>query len=200
MLVAMGMLAALCLALGVLPSSVIDAMAPVTQLLTGHTLPEATARGWLWLTPVSPAVASYSAPLVVLAMTLVFLAGYLVFRRRRAAPLRRAYLWECGFGPVNSRMQYTSTAFSQPIRRIFSPVWKIEESVEVLREPAPLARVRSVRHSLRVSDWSWLKGYLPIGRLVLGAARRIGGIQTGSIHTYLLYTFLTLLVFLWIIS
>jgi hypothetical protein len=35
---------------------------------------------------------------------------------------------------------------------------------------------------------------------VLGAARRIGGIQTGSIHTYLLYTFLTLLVFLWIIS
>jgi formate hydrogenlyase subunit 3/multisubunit Na+/H+ antiporter MnhD subunit len=199
MLAAMGLLAGLCLLLGVLPTTVIEALGPVTQLLVGQTLPSATAQGWLWLTPVAPEVASYSAPLVVLGIAFVFGVGYFLLKRR-AKPTRQAYAWDCGFGPLNARMQYTSSAFSQPIRRVFAPAWKIEEPIEVRRESGPLGRALSLRHQLHVHDWSWLKGYLPIGRLVLGAARRIGHIQTGSIHTYLLYSFVTLLVFLWIIS
>jgi hypothetical protein len=35
---------------------------------------------------------------------------------------------------------------------------------------------------------------------VLAAARRVGVIQTGSIHAYLVYSLLTLLLFLWIVS
>jgi NADH:ubiquinone oxidoreductase subunit 5 (subunit L)/multisubunit Na+/H+ antiporter MnhA subunit len=199
MLAAMGLLAGLCLLLGVLPTTVIEALGPVTQLLVGQTLPSATAQGWLWLTPVAPEVASYSAPLVVLGIAFVFGVGYFLLKRR-AKPARQGYAWDCGFGPLNARMQYTSSAFSQPIRRVFAPTWKIEEPIEVRREAGALGRALSLRHQLHVHDWSWLKGYLPIGRLVLGAARRIGHIQTGSIHTYLLYSFVTLLVFLWIIS
>jgi formate hydrogenlyase subunit 3/multisubunit Na+/H+ antiporter MnhD subunit len=199
MLAAMGLLAGLCLLLGVLPTTVIEALGPVTQLLVGQTLPSATARGWLWLTPIAPEVASYSAPFVVLGIAFVFGVGYFLLKRR-AKPTRQAHAWDCGFGPLNARMQYTSSAFSQPIRRVFAPAWKIEEPLEVRRESGPLGRALSLRHQLHVHDWSWLKGYLPIGRLVLGAARRIGHIQTGSIHTYLLYSFVTLLVFLWIIS
>ncbi len=199
MLAAMGLLAGLCLLLGVLPTTVIETLGPVTQLLVGQTLPSATARGWLWLTPVAPEVASYSAPLVLVAIVITFVIGRLLLRRK-AKPARRGAPWDCGFGPLNARMQYTSSAFSQPIRRVFAPTWKIEEPIEVRREAGALGRALSLRHQLHVHDWSWLKGYLPIGRLVLGAARRIGHIQTGSIHTYLLYSFVTLLVFLWIIS
>ena len=202
MLAAMGLLAGLCLLLGVLPTTVIEALGPVTQLLVGQTLPSATAQGWLWLTPVAPEVASYSAPLVLLAIMITFVIGRLLLRRK-AKPARRAAPWDCGFGPLNARMQYTSSAFSQPIRRVFAPTWKIEEPIEVRREAGVLGRALSLRHQLHVHDWSWLKGYLPIGRLVLGAARRIGHIQTGSIHTYLLYSFVTLLVLLvvqWLIG
>jgi hydrogenase-4 component B len=202
MLAAMGLLAGLCLLLGVLPTTVIEALGPVTQLLVGQTLPSATAQGWLWLTPVAPEVASYSAPLVLLAIMITFVIGRLLLRRK-AKPARRAAPWDCGFGPLNARMQYTSSAFSQPIRRVFAPTWKIEEPIEVRRESGALGRALSLRHQLHVHDWSWLKGYLPIGRLVLGAARRIGHIQTGSIHTYLLYSFVTLLVLLvvqWLIG
>ena len=195
MLAAMGLLAGLCLLLGVLPTTVIEALGPVTQLLVGQTLPSATAQGWLWLTPVAPEVASYSAPLVLVAIVITFVIGRLLLRRK-AKPARRAAPWDCGFGPLNARMQYTSSAFSQPIRRVFAPTWKIEEPIEVRREAGALGRALSLRHQLHVHDWSWLKGYLPIGRLVLGAARRIGHIQTGSIHTYLLYSFVTLLVLL----
>ncbi len=199
MLAGMGLLAALCLLLGVMPAATIEAMAPVTRLLVGQTLPSATARGWLWLTPVAPEVASYSAPLVLAGIALVYVVGRLILRRR-AAPARIGEAWDCGFGPLSTRMQYTSTAFSQPIRRVFAPAWDLEEHVEAAREAGPLARPRSLHYRVHANDWSWRKGYLPIGRLVLAAARRIGRIQTGSIHTYLLYSFVTLLLFLWIIS
>jgi hydrogenase-4 component B len=199
MLAGMGLLAFVCLLLGVLPTLVIEAMAPLTLMLVQARLPAATTQGWLWLTPISPDVASYSAPFVVLAITLVFLLGY-VFLKRGAKPARKSEAWDCGFGGLTSRMQYTSTAFAMPIRRVFGPAWKIEEEIEITKTAGPIPRAQTIRYRLHVSDWSWLKGYVPIGQLVLATARRIGVIQTGSIHTYLIYSLVTLLLFLWIIS
>jgi hydrogenase-4 component B len=199
MLGGMGLLAVLCLLLGVFPTTMIGVMAPVTQLLVHEALPSAAAEGWLWLTPISPQVASYSAPFVVAAIVVVFGLGYL-FLKRGAVPARRAYAWDCGFGQLTQRMQYTSTAFSQPIRRVFRGVWKVEEHIDTLASAGPIARVTSLHYSLHTQDWAWLWCYVPIGRLVLAAANRIGFIQTGNIHTYLKFSFVTLLVFLWIVS
>jgi len=195
----MALLAVLCLLLGVFPTSVIMAMAPITQLLVQDSLPSAAAQGWLWLTPISPQVASYSAPLVLIAIVVVFGLGFLLLKRG-AVPARRCYPWDCGFGRLTSRMEYTSTAFTQPIRRVFGAVWKVDEAVETTAGAGPIPRVTSIRHHLHVQDWSWLKVYQPIGRLVLAAARRIGFIQTGNIHTYLKYSLATLLLLLWIVS
>ena len=199
MLGGMGLLAALCLLLGVFPTTMIEAMAPITQLLLHEALPSAAAEGWLWLTPISPQVASYSAPFVVAAIIVVFGLGYL-FLKRGAVPARRAYAWDCGFGQLTQRMQYTSTAFSQPIRRVFRGVWKVDEQVDILANAGPIPRVTSLHYSVHTHDWSWLWCYVPIGRMVLAAANRIGFIQTGNIHTYLKFSFVTLLAFLWIVS
>ncbi|MFN7086850.1 MAG: hydrogenase 4 subunit B [Burkholderiales bacterium] len=199
MLGGMGLLAVLCLLLGVFPTITIEAIAPITQLLVHETLPSATAQGWLWLTPISPQIASYSAPFVVVAIIVVFALGYL-FLKRGAVPARRAYAWDCGFGQLTQRMQYTSTAFSQPIRRVFTGIWKIEERIDALTSTGPIPRTISLHYSLHAHDWSWLWCYVPIGRLVQAAANRIGFIQTGNIHTYLKFSFVTLLAFLWIVS
>ena len=195
MLAGMALLASGCLLLGVLPTPVIAALAPLTHLLLDVELPRATASGWLWLTPVAPSVASYSAPLVALAIALVFALGYVLFKRR-AKPPRYTPAWDCGFGGLTARMQYSSTGFAMPMRRVFAPAWRIEERVETTPGPDALGRPRAIRHALHVLDWSWLKAYVPIGRLVLAAARRIGALQAGSIHTYLVYSFVTLLVLL----
>ena len=133
MLAGMGMLAVLCLVLGVLPTTVINVLEAVPRMLLGQLPPSLTARGWLWLTPVSADVASYSAPLVLAAIVITFLIGRLLLRRN-ANPIRRSAPWDCGFGPLNARMQYTAAAFAQPIRRVFAPTWKIEEPIEVRRE------------------------------------------------------------------
>jgi formate hydrogenlyase subunit 3/multisubunit Na+/H+ antiporter MnhD subunit len=199
MLTGMGLLALLCLLLGVLPTTVIDVIGAVPKLLLGSTPPSMTAHGWLWLTPVSADVASYSAPLVLAAVAVIALLGRL-FLRRRANPVRRGQPWDCGFGPLNTRMQYTSASFVQPIRRVFGPVWKVQEQVDVTRAAAPTTLVTGIRHQLHIHDWSWLKLYEPVGRLVLAGARRIGHLHSGSIRTYLMYSFATLLLLLWIVS
>ncbi len=194
---AMAMLALLCLALGVVPTAVIRLLEPVTQDLLRLRPAAATVRGWLWLTPVSPRVASYSAPLVVAAMVLTLLAGYLLMHWRRPG-VRRVPPWDCGFGGLTTRMQYTSTAFTQPVRRVFAPVWHTDERIEK-HEVAP-ARIAGLRYQLHIGDWSWTALYEPIGRAVLAAARRVGRIQAGNIRLYLAYSFFTLLLLLWLIS
>ena len=97
-------------------------------------------------------------------------------------------------------MQYTAAAFAQPIRRVFSGVWKVQEQIDVTHASAPATLVSGVRHQLHIADWSWLKLYEPIGRLVLTGARHIGHLHSGHIRTYLMYSFATLLLLFWIVT
>ncbi len=194
-----GLLAALCLVFGVLPTYTVQALEPIAHQLLGRGLPSASAQGWLWLTPVSPQTASYAAPLVLAGMVLF---GGVMFAllnaRRRTRRVRRTIPWACGFGPLDARMQYTSTAFTHPIRRIFRPVWEIHEEVETGGDRG--LRPAALRHRLHVEDRSWRVLYEPVGRWVAVAARQVGRIQTGSVRTYLAYSFLTLVVLLWLIT
>lgn len=197
--IGMGMLAILCVVFGIFPSSTISVIDAVPQLLLGTLPPETTTSGWLWLTPMSADVASYSAPLVALALVVVGALVYLLLRVR-AERIRRVYPWECGYGEVNARMQYTATAFSQPIQRIFAPAWDLNEEIVEKRHAQQPQQVESIRYQLQRQDKSWSRLYVPIGMLVLAAARRIGYLQTGSIHTYLAYSFFTLLFLLWVVT
>ncbi len=195
----MGLLAVLCVLFGIFPSAVIGVIDAIPNQLLGQGPPSAAAHGWMWLTPISPRVASYSAPLVLVGILLFALVAY-AWLRVRAVNIRRGDPWDCGFGSLNSRMQYTGTAFSMPIQRIFAPVWDLKVDVEETMTPAQPLRTEGIRHQLQVHDKSWSRLYEPIGRLVLAAARRIGLIQTGSIHTYLAYSFFTLILLLWVVT
>jgi hypothetical protein len=187
------LLAALCLLLGVLPTSFLGLIDAVPNQLLGTGLPRATAQGWLWLTPVSPQVASYSAPLVVL--TLLLLAGLTLWLLRGGAVqrVRRRDAWDCGFGPPSARMQYTATAFAQPIRRVFGALFHIDESVVPHGDGPP-------RHQLQVGDRVWGLFYLPVVRTLESAARRVVRLQSGNVRVYLGWTLATLLVLLGITS
>jgi len=187
-------LAACCLLFGVLPTWTIGALSSISQSLLGQGLPEATAHGWLWLTPIAPETASYGAPMVLLGLVLAWLLAWLWFHpQRRRLPMRRGAAWDCGFGNLNARTQYTATAFTMPIRRIFGPVWPIEEQLEPATDQQPQ------RYQLHIGDWAWQKLYLPLGRLVLTAAKRTALIQGGNIRVYLAYSFFTLIFILWVL-
>jgi hypothetical protein len=60
--------------------------------------------------------------------------------------------------------------------------------------------VAAVHYSLHIQDHSWPWLYQPIERGVSQLAKQVGRIQTGNIRTYLGYSFVTLLILLWVIS
>jgi hydrogenase-4 component B len=194
------LLAACCVLFGVLPTPLINALGALTQSLTGFVLPNISAIGWLWLTPVSPEVASYSPALVLLGTVAAgWLCYYLLYRRTGLEP-RRAEPWDCGFGGLTPRNQYTSGAFSMPIRRIFEPVFDTRETIEEQTEGPGNTRVTKLRYQFQVLDRAWLAFYEPSGRAVTRLARWVGRLQAGNIRTYLGYSFFTLIVLLWVVS
>ncbi|HED19124.1 MAG TPA: hydrogenase 4 subunit B [Gammaproteobacteria bacterium] len=203
MVLAQALLAVLCLLFGIFPTAVVNALNHVTQSLTGQTLSTATAHGWLWLTPVSADAASYSAPLVFVGMLLALLAWALVFyvlRPAGRAQTRRGDTWDCGFGPLSPRMQYTSTAFTMPIRQIFAPAWRIHEEQEREMQPGLPLEPAQIRYQVHAEDITWKWFYLPIVQLLHATTRRVSRIQTGNLRHYLAYSFVTLLLLLWLIT
>ena len=193
-----GLLAGLCVLLGLLPTIVIQALEPVSLLLMGETLPSASSKGWLWLTPGTRSVASYSAVFVAIGLLLAWWAVQRFTRLASDSVQRRGPAWDCGFGGLNSKMQYTSTSFSQPIRRIFAPVWKLQESID--SGGATALTNQPVRYQLEVEDQSWRLLYHPIGALTAETARLVSRLQSGNIRIYLSYSFVTLLILLGIAS
>ncbi len=200
MVIGPAFLSACCLLFGIFPTPLINAMGNLTQQLTGFQLTNISSLGWLWLTPVSQNTAAY-APLYVLAgsMAVGGLCYHFLYRRTGLNP-RKAEPWDCGFGGLNAHMQYTSGAFSMPIRRIFQPVFDIKESLEVQHEGPASTRVKSIRYQFQAPDPVWSKLYDPITLAVNRLARFAGIIQTGNIRTYLGYSFFTLIFLLWVIS
>ncbi|EIJ43007.1 formate hydrogenlyase subunit 3/multisubunit Na+/H+ antiporter, MnhD subunit [Beggiatoa alba B18LD] len=196
MKVGQGFLAVLCLLLGIFPTNMINFLDTIPQTLLGVGLPSASAEGWLWLTPIASHVASYSAPLVVLSIMGVWGLVYLFLRGRKQT--RYTHPWDCGFSEPSARMQYTSTAFAMPMRRIFKPLWRIDESVEDTKNST--LQSTAIRYQLALTDHSWYVLYEPIGRAVLWIARLVSRLQTGNIRVYLTYSFFTLIILLWVIT
>lgn len=204
MIISQGLLAFLCLLLGVLPTTMIVALNGVSGSLTGSELSMATSRGWLWLTPIAPQVASYSAPLVLLGIFLALSVWGLVYlalrRRRRIQPVIRRDPWDCGFGSLNSRMQYSASAFAMPFKVVFDPLFRIhEESERQMDDRLPTLPAR-ISYLIHTDDISWNIFYRPFYRSITWLSRQVARIQTGHLRHYLAYSFITLLLLLWLVT
>jgi hypothetical protein len=86
-------------------------------------------------------------------------------------------------------MQDTAEGFGQPIRHLFQPLFFL------IRElPGPFDR--KPRYRLEIGDRIWRALYEPLGPLVRRVADKVAWLQQGRISTYLLYSFVTLVVLL----
>ena len=201
MLAGTTLLAILCFVFGVLPGIIINLLNGVAKQLLNETLPNDTSFSWFWLAPVSAQKASYSPPLVLIGVLIATLFTFWYLRRNpETKTMRRADTWDCGFGGLTSKMQYTSSAFTMPFRRIFANIWLIDEQIKKDHQGAMNLEVKSIHYHLTVQDHSWPRLYEPITLSVNTLAKQVGRIQTGNIRTYLGYSFVTLLLMLWVIS
>jgi hydrogenase-4 component B len=192
-LAAMGALAVLCLAAGVLPGSVIDALSPIAGQLVGARMAQQSDLGWLAIAPVAESRSSYDGMLVFLFILSSALLAAAVIHRLASDATRRAPAWDCGFPQSSPATQYTPESFAQPIRRVFAGfVFLTREQVDM---PAP-GDLRPARFDLSVQDLVWDMVYRPVVRGVQAGADRLNKLQFLTIRQYLSLVFAALVFLL----
>jgi hydrogenase-4 component B len=194
MLIGMGLLSGLCVLFGVFPIIVLKLLDKVSlSLFNSAVTPDLKGVSSFVLyqvkagqNTISPALALVAG--VVLSAT-VFLLVKLSGRHSRE---RKYGTWDCGFSSLNSRMQYSATGFSKPLRIIFRGIYRPTRELHLEEGTSPYYP-KSMRYE--VSTQSIFEKYLyrPLTGLFNRSAKKIRwAVQTGSIHTYLLYIFISI--------
>jgi hydrogenase-4 component B len=175
----MTFLAAGCLLIGILPGVLLKPLVALAQdLVPGAGVPPETlaiARDLPWIAAAMIGIAGTPALAVALGGA------------RRIVPT-----WGCGLRSLTGRMQYTSTAFSKPIRFVFAPVYRADRKIERLPADQPYFPTSISYSSVRTTSYE-KSLYRPLANFFVSAAHRLRRLQTGNIQVYLLYIFLTLI-------
>jgi formate hydrogenlyase subunit 3/multisubunit Na+/H+ antiporter MnhD subunit len=188
---AMAVLAVGCVALGLGAPGLADALhAAVTSTFAPHPS-GASAASSLWL--AAPGGLAQVSPLVIAVLLLAAAAIAFAAVRAGRLRLRRADTWGCGRIRQTPRMEYTSSAFAEPLRRIFSEIYRPTQDLSVSVHPDSRYVVRAITYRSTVVPWLEHALYAPVTRSVRAAATRVRRLQAGSVHLYLLYVVAALL-------
>ena len=111
--------------------------------------------------------------------------------------LRKRYYktWGCGIN-LTPRMEYSATGFVQPIKRVFSTIYQptIKLETEFLEESRYFAKRKLFEFHIEPVFQRYL--YDPVITCFSLTADRLRFIQAGSLHLYLTYIFVTLVLLL----
>lgn len=189
----MGVLAAVCLAAGLLPMAFLKVIDGVVTGLGAGSLFSQLQGGFLFATlPLKSAGAAISpAGLLVLLIAIVLLT-LLVVRIAGGKYIEKKYgTWDCGYAALNARMQYTATGFSKPLKIVFRVLFQPSRELKV-RGELPY-HPESMEYT--VSTESLFEKYLydPVTGFFKKLSHKAKySIQTGSIRHYLAYILVAL--------
>jgi len=195
--VAMGLLAAACLLLGILPGFAIDALTPVTQLVAGGRMPVQAAEAWLSIVPIAESRSSYNGLLVFVFMAASGMIAAFTIHRLASNRIRRSAIWDCGFPDASPLTQYSADGFAQPIRRVFGTVvFGARERGEM----PPPGSTEPARFSATVRDPIWDALYAPLAGLVAATTQTLNILQFLTIRRYLSLVFAALVLLLLVLA
>ena len=194
---AMALLALTCIVLGLAPMVVVPLLDRVVTPFAKVSIESKVLAldGWA-LAPVNTDFSSLSPPaLALLLVALSLLALGLVAVFGGFVKMRHYKTWGCGIN-LTPRMEYTATGFVQPIKRVFSTIYQptVKLETEFLEESQYFAKRRRFEFHIEPLFQKYL--YDPVVAGFTTIAERLRVIQAGSLHLYLAYIFVTLIVLL----
>jgi len=196
MRIGMGFLATVCIVLGLAPMIVVPIIDRVTASMTGTSVADKMLAldGWA-LAPVNVEFSSLSSPVLGLVLAGTAALGLAIVALHGSRAFRYGKTWGCGIN-LSPRMEYSATGFVQPIKRVFSTIYQptVKLETEFLAESRYFAKRR--RFEFRIEPMFQKYLYDPVITFMSGLADRLRIVQGGSLHLYLAYMFVTLVVLL----
>ena len=158
-------------------------VAPVIMRVSRAVLGAQQAEVSLYLVSALPL-------LIAAAIAGMGIAVYLWFRFGLRTGKVNYDTWDCGYYALDSRNEYTATAFSKPFRIAFSFFLLPYRKSEKIRDS--FYHVSKFTYETHTTPIFRKYFYEPFVRLVYASAWKMRRLQPGSIHLYILYIFITL--------
>jgi hydrogenase-4 component B len=192
----MALLALACVGLGVAPFAVVPVLGRVVAGLGG--LPDTRAEFTLGVFLQTPAAFGRMSP-TLMAIGLLVMIGLLpsmlwllrVNRQRRLSDS-----WGCGRVGQTARMEYTATAFAEPLKRVFAEIYRPMKELTVDFHPESKYFVHSIEYRSEITPWFDQSLYRPFLQSATFVAQQVRRLQAGSLHLYLLYIVIVLTLLL----
>ena len=196
MQLAMAALATACVVLGVLPFSAAPLLSNAFRDLPGLSGARAAFRMGVVM-EAGPGGASISPTILALCLLAAgALLPWALMATGAARAARRGETWACGRATLTSRMEYTSTAFAEPLRRVFADLYRPTKDLSIDFHPESKYFVRSIQYKSRMRTWFENTFYRPVFDLARPLAGTGRFIQSGSLHLYVAYIVAALLLLL----
>ena len=198
-----GLLALSCLALGLVPMLILPSL-ELGARSAQHVGVSSPVHGWvsLHLFGLRGVLApSLLAGGLFVALMATVLARRVSHRRSRSWPaLAPVEPWGSGRRTQTVRMQYTSTSFAEPLQRVFDDVIRPARDLNV--SPAAESHYYVERIAYRTSSDDVIERviYQPLIVAVRRWGRLARKLQNGSVHRYLAYGLLALVIVLVVLA
>ncbi|MDZ7267740.1 MAG: hydrogenase 4 subunit B [candidate division KSB1 bacterium] len=196
MRVGMGILALACVVLGLAPFVVVPQL---SAILAGFdSLPDTQAAFTLGLTLQTPENFGQMSPTLA-ALGILILLGFtplLLWLLRSNWKLRVSDSWGCGRIGQTPRMEYTATAFAEPLRRVFAELYRPSKELTIDFHPESKYFVQSIEYKSGITPWFEKVLYEPFLAFLRLLARQARRVQSGSVHLYLVYVMAMLMILL----
>ncbi len=196
MRIGMGILAVACVGLGLVPFAVVPLLSALLVGLGG--LPDTRSAFTLNVSLQMPGAVAQMSPTLTASGLLIILAlvPLVMWVLRANRKLRLSDSWGCGRIGQTPRMEYTATSFAEPLRRVFVELYRPTKELTIDFHPESKYFVQSIEYRSDITPLfeRWL--YDPFLWLVRFTAQQVRQLQIGSLHIYLVYVTVILVILL----
>jgi hydrogenase-4 component B len=193
----MAVLAVTCILLGIGASWFLPVFDPITNSAFGIAASPGLVAGNGFVlaagSPGSGTVSTAAIALLLIALGAVPLLLWYVWGRRTSKSHGPA--WDCGLPGLTASNGYTATAFSKPLRMIFAALFRPRREIQAEFEVSPYYP-KAIHFESEIEPAFETHFYEPLRQGVLSLAARMRRVQAGSIHLYLAYVFVALILLL----
>jgi hydrogenase-4 component B len=193
----MAILALACVLLGLGATWFLPVFDPITGRAFGIAASKDLVAG-SGLVLTAGSVAKGSVSTAVMALLLVALGAVpllLWLLWGRTSQRASGATWDCGLPGLTADNEYTATAFSKPLRMIFAALFRPRREIQAEFDVSPYYP-KAIHFESEIQPTFEKHFYDPLQSGIIALASRMRRVQAGSLHAYLAYIFVTLILLL----
>jgi len=141
-------------------------------------------------------------PIFLFWIFLIFWTVSYIFYKKLAKKEKKMWVWNCWYNYIEPKTQYTSTAFIQPIRRIFGTIYWETKTINKIQKKWI---INSYKKNLGVIEYTIKNKYFvdnfydKVLKIIWKIAKKVKSLQNWQVQSYIFYMFLALLILILII-